>query len=333
MNQIRIVSLPAWSLALLIGVGGVTSCRSDRPPNGTPTAEQATTPGLPLTALRRDFKDSLPIPVGEKLEYEVKLSRFPVYTSLGIVTFEYLGPTGDPRTEPMIKGLNVEFNPPPEDRFLHLRAVVVSKGFLVKLFGADLKYRYETLADLRDFSAHLDLTEIEEGKDHSVQSIIYDRQQQQVKYLFTDLAKSEAPPRAKFLPLQDGMMSLLSAFYFTRLQDYKSGHLLRFPVSTKETNYQFEIVVGGHQTLKTPCGKIKAVKLEPKLFGPGRLLNKKGEMTMWVTENRRHVPLQIVAKSGGATITVRLTNYRDREKSCQIDDPRPEETSTQNREP
>src|SRR5262245_10066817 len=46
---------------------------------------------LSLATLRRDFKNSFPIPAGEKLEYEIKYSRFPIYASVGVVTFENLG--------------------------------------------------------------------------------------------------------------------------------------------------------------------------------------------------------------------------------------------------
>jgi hypothetical protein len=286
-------------------------------------------PGSSLATLRRDFKDSLPIPVGEKLEYEVKFSRFPLKATVGVVTFEYLG-TVTNREEntsaadlgsPLIKGLNVVFNPKPGDQFVHLRATAVSKGILVAILGADVKDRFETLANSSDFSARLHLTEIKEGKKQSVQSIVYDQTQQQVKYLTTDLTKPEAPPRSKFLPHQEGMMSLLSAFYFVRLQKYKEGQTLRFPVSTDENNYQFDVVVGKRSKLKTPCGKVQAIKLEPKLFGPGRIFSKKGEMAMWVTDNKRHVPLQLIAKTGAGTITARLTNYNNRKKNCQIDDP------------
>src|SRR5262245_3646628 len=53
----------------------------------------APVPSYPLAPLTRDFKDSLPIQVGEKLEYEVKYSRYKLINgTLGIVTFEYPGP-------------------------------------------------------------------------------------------------------------------------------------------------------------------------------------------------------------------------------------------------
>ena len=270
----------------------------------------------PIATLRRDFKDSFPIPAGEKLEYEVKLSRFPLYISVGVVTFENLGkianrpvseaPASDQNekkpSEPLIKGMNIEYTPAPDDHILHLRAIAVSKGMLLGLLGYDVRDRFETLVDMRDFSARVSLKEMKEGKKHAIQSALFDSADKQVKYLTTDLNKPDAPPRpnAKPLPRQDGMLSLLSAFYFVRLQKLKEGQMLTFPVSTDEENYQFEVLVGKRESLKTDCGKIKTVRLEPKLFGPGRLITRQGEMSMWVSDDSKHTPLQVVAKTAVA---------------------------------
>ncbi|HKX32713.1 MAG TPA: DUF3108 domain-containing protein [Blastocatellia bacterium] len=321
----RIISTSLLALMVIVGLGATSPIQAQQ------SAEQiGSTSSVPLATLRREFKDSLPIPVGEKLVYEVKYARFPLKATVGQVTFEYLGTItsradenqpGSNFAAPLISGLNVVFNPLPGDQFVHLRATAVSKGILVAILGADVKDRFETLANSHDFSARLHLTEIKEGKKNTVQSIIYDQGQQQIKYLTTDLSKPEAPPKSKFLPHQDGMMSLLSAFYFVRLQKYKEGQYLRFPVSTDEKNYQFDVKVGKREKIKTACGKVQTIKLEPQLFGPGRIFSKKGEMTMWVTDNKKHVPLQLVAKTAAGTITAKLINYNNRKKSCSVDDP------------
>jgi hypothetical protein len=291
------------------------------------------TPNVSLAPLRRDFKNSLPIPAGEKLEYEVKYSRFPIYASVGVVTFENLGEVtnrpapnvpgapGDPnpgKPEPLIPGSNVEFTPAPDDQILRLRANAVSKGMLIAILGVDVRDRFETLVDLRDFSARISLKETKEGKKHTIQTAVFDSADRQVKYTTSDLNNPQAPPRVKPLPCQDGMLSLLSAFYFVRLQKLKEGQTLSFPVSTDEANYQFEIRVGKRESLKTDCGKIKTVRIEPKLFGAGRLIARPGEMTMWLSDDPSHTPLQLVAKTVSGTVTAKLLKYKDQ---CNLLDP------------
>jgi hypothetical protein len=308
-------------------------------------------PNLSLATLRRDFKSSFPIPAGEKLEYEIKFSRFPIYASVGVITFENLGEVANPPAtnasngsnasnapgvpgepgvsaakdqypgkppEPLIQGSHVEFRPAPNDQILRLRATAVSKGMLIALFGIDVRDRFETLVDLRDFSARISLKETKEGKKHTIQTAFFDTADQQVKYTTSDLNNPQAPLRLKPLPRLDGMSSLLSAFYFVRLQKLKEGQTLVFPVSTDEANYQFEILVGKRESIKTECGKVKTVRIEPKIFGPGRLISRQGEMTLWLSDDSKHAPLQAVAKTSSGTVTAKLLNFKDK---CNILDP------------
>ncbi len=295
------------------------------------------TPNYPLATLRRDFKGSLPIPAGEKLEYEVKFSRFPLYLNVGVVTFEYLGPVdpkqlqkqvsdkepADSSNEPLIKGLNIEFNSTPDDSLLRLRATAVSKGMLISLLGYEVKDRFEALVDANDFSARLAFMEIKENKQHTTQSAVFDPASEQVKYLTTDLADPGKPPREKVLPYQDGMSSLLPVLYFLRLQKYKEGQLFRIPVSYDEKNYQFDILVGKREKIKTGCGKVKTVRLEPKLFG-GRFFRPQGEMTIWLSDDRRRIPLRLIAKTSSGMVSAKLIKFKN---NCHIEDPEVEVTT------
>ncbi|HEV2669329.1 MAG TPA: hypothetical protein VG324_30710, partial [Blastocatellia bacterium] len=93
MKKLLITSLLAMALLAQPGAGQIGAQQAGKDQAG---AEQtasatATAPTYPVATLRRDFKDSFPIPAGEMLEYEIKLSRFPIYPSLGILTFENLG--------------------------------------------------------------------------------------------------------------------------------------------------------------------------------------------------------------------------------------------------
>jgi Protein of unknown function (DUF3108) len=334
MKRHFIISLLAMALLAPLRAGQTGAQQTAKDQAGKDQAASVTTtaPADTVATLRRDFKDSFPIPAGEKLEYEVKISRFPLPrpVSLGVLTFESLGAvtsrqdsetaTGDQQKAPtpLIQGLNTELAPAPDEQLWRLRATAVSKGMFVAMVGFDANYRYETLVDLRDFSARANVKEVKEGKKHFVQSSLFDRAEQQVKYLTTDLTKPDAPPRAKPMPRQDGMLSLLSAIYFVRLQKLNEGQMLTFPVSSDEENYQFEVLVGKRESIKTECGKVRTVRLEPKLFGPGRFFSKlQGEMTMWVSDDNKRTPLRLVAKTSKGTVTAKLLNFK---KKCNIID-------------
>lgn len=301
-------------------------------PKPTPTPQV----NLPLATLRRDFKTAFPIPVGEKLEYEVRYSRFPLYATVGIVTFEFSGQTqfNQPGTDgsaesviantPLIAGLNVEFKPSPEDQFFRLRASAVSKGLLIAIIGFDVKDRFETLVDARDFSARASFKEIKEGKKHQALSTLFNQTDQSVKFASKDLNNQQAPLREKSAAREDGMLDLLSAFYFVRLQKLKEGQLIRFPVNDDGVNYWFDIVVGKHEKLNTACGKVKTIKIEPKLLGPGQLISRPGEMTMWMTDDNLHIPLKLVAKTSSGTVNAKLINFKNKCKLIDDEEKNPE---------
>src|SRR5215470_6450247 len=145
MKRIFITSLLTVALLVLLGAGRTGAQQSeraeravrgqtDKAPAGKEQMASATAPesNYTIAPLRRDFKNSFPIPAGEKLEYEIKLSRFPIYASVGVVTLENLGEiavqqklvdqtTQEKKAEPLINGLNIEFTPAPDEQILRLR--------------------------------------------------------------------------------------------------------------------------------------------------------------------------------------------------------------------
>ena len=308
------------SLSFADLIGGASAQQSTDKAKPTPTPKPLDK--LPLVALRREFKSGFPIPVGEKLEYEVRFSRFPVYATVGVVTFEFLGQakfaapssetSANGSAEPAIAGLNVEFAPTPEDQFFRLRASAISKGLLIAIAGVDVRDRFETLVNAQDFAARVAFKEIKEGKKHLAQTALFNASEKNVKFTVNDLNNKQATPKEKSAVREDGMLDLLSAFYFVRLQTMKEGQLIRFPVNDDGENYWFDIVVGKRETLKTDCGKVKTIKIEPKLFGPGQLFSRPGTMTMWMTDDALHIPLKLEAKTSSGLVKAKLLNFKNK---------------------
>ena len=98
--------------------------------------------------------------------------------------------------------------------------------------------------------------------------------------------------------------------------------MIRFPVSDEGENYTFDVVVGKKEQLKTDCGKIKTIRIEPKLFGKDQIFGREGTMTMWLTDNKQHIPVRMIARTGGNTLSGRLLNFKT---NCQIAEAEQEE--------
>ncbi|MFN7949060.1 MAG: DUF3108 domain-containing protein [Blastocatellia bacterium] len=257
-------------------------------------------------APRREFKVAPLTLAGEKLTYEVKFSRFPIYATVGEVTFELLGKAPDPLPGNLIEELNAGFKPNEGDHFIHLRAVAVAKGFLIKLFGVSAQDRFETLVDEHDFSARLSFKRIQEGKKNLSLTTVFDRDRDAAAYQVRDFSKPQEEPKETSVKTVPGTLDLLSAIYFVRTQKLKTGETLRFPVNDDGQQYEFEILVGKTEKLKTDLGKFKTIRIEPKLFGQGKFISRPGEMTMWLTDDDRRIPVKVVAKTSTGTVTASL---------------------------
>ena len=330
-RTLRATALPLAHFSLLAGVdcARIFPCQQWKMEKGqwsqwmgaviaTQTSSQIV-PNLPLATIQHNFK-TLPFKPGEKLTYELKFTRFPLNAKVGEVTFEFVAEANAENWREDFADLNIPFSPQPAEQFYRLRASAVSKGIITAIIGYDVNDRYATLVNREDFSARLHLREIKEGKKRVRQSALFEGEQ--VTYLSSNLNQPEAPAKTKALPRQPASLDLLSAFFFVRLQKLKEGELIRYPVSDDFENYSFDIVVGKKEQLKTECGKIKTIRIEPKLFGKDQLFGREGTMTMWLTDNKQHTPVRMIAKTGGSTISARLLNFK---ANCQIAEPTEEE--------
>ena len=252
-----------------------------------------------VLAPRRDVKQ-LPFPLSEKLTYDLRFTRVPLSISAGTIVFQSVGISAQPAVD------KLEFKPQPEDRLLHLRAIITAKGLLLKIFGLSVNDRFETLVDAHDFRMRAVLREIEEGKKHNLQTGLFDYEKNEANYRTVDLNAPQNPAREKLVKLEPDMQDLLSAFYLLRLQEIIEGMRYKFPLVYEGERREFDLLIHGREEVETDLGKFKTIKLELKLFGPGRLSLREGEFFMWVTDDTSHMPVKLVAKASGATITASL---------------------------
>lgn len=251
-------------------------------------------------ALHREFKQ-FPFKAGERLTYELRFTKLPISINAGTIIFENLGVTAQPNID------KLEFKALPDDQLLHLRAVVTAKGLLLRLFGLSVNDRFETLVDAKDFRMRAVLREIQEGKKHNLQTGSFDYEKKEAHYRTLDMNNLQHGAREKILKLEPDMQDLLSAFYLIRLQELKEGAMYKFPLVYEGERKEFDFLVYGGEDVQTDLGKFKTIKLEPKLFGPGRLSAREGEFFLWVTDDAIHMPVKLVVKASGATITASLT--------------------------
>lgn len=126
-----------------------------------------------------------------------------------------------------------------------------------------------------------------------------------------DPAKHEAVRRGdEYATVPTPVFDPLSVIVQLRRVDLAAGKTYRYPVFADGKLYTLEAVVTGRETVTTEAGTFRTVVVEPRMEAGG-IFQQKGKMTIWYTDDARHVPVRIATdvKIGSITATLKhVTN-------------------------
>lgn len=107
-----------------------------------------------------------------------------------------------------------------------------------------------------------------------------------------------------------GHLSVIDAFLAVRNLKLTPGETVKIPVFDSRKRYEIEVNVSAKkETLKAPWGEmVRCLVIVPKLKSEGIFTNK-GKMTLWITDDERHIPLKVRAKIKFGRIFAHLTGY------------------------
>ncbi|HEY6843073.1 MAG TPA: DUF3108 domain-containing protein [Thermoanaerobaculia bacterium] len=106
-----------------------------------------------------------------------------------------------------------------------------------------------------------------------------------------------AVPRPVFDPL--------SLVYHLRALNLQPGTVQRFTVYADAKVYTLEADVLRTETIGTSAGSFQTVVVEPKMQGAG-IFKDEGTMTIWFTNDARHIPVRIRSELKVGSITANL---------------------------
>jgi len=74
--------------------------------------------------------------------------------------------------------------------------------------------------------------------------------------------------------------------------------------------YKIPVRVTARELQKSVLGKVWCYRLEPEVFGAGRLIEDEGSMILWITDDARRLPVrsQINAKIGRVEVKLKRIN-------------------------
>lgn len=118
---------------------------------------------------------------------------------------------------------------------------------------------------------------------------------------------------SKVLKSVEGVQDMLSAFYYLRSLDQselKVGTVKNMNIWIDDEMFPFQLRVTGTENLKTKFGYINCLKIIP-LVKSGRVFKEKEGVTLWVSNDKNHIPISIKAQLAVGSLKADLENYKN----------------------
>jgi len=225
-----------------------------------------------LVASAQPKQENVPWADGEKLVYEAKFTRI---ISIGAVADLVFDARHDVATGNYVFKANAD-----------------SKGSLLKLFRFSFQQDYETVFDPAKGRV-LKTTKHDVQKDRIRDSITeFDWEEKRVTFVETDPKNATRPPRRIASKIEDGTHDLTSGMYYLRMQPMSVGKQIEITVSDSGLVYTVPVYVTAREQQKSIFGKVWCWRVEPVVFGTGRLIEQKGSMIIWFTDDDRRIPVR-----------------------------------------
>jgi len=232
--------------------------------------------------------NQVPFARGEELFYEAEFSKA-LLRGANIGEFRFSA-----RSEPTAAG-----DP------LRLVGDVVSKGFFAKLAGIRFHEHVESIVDPDRFIVLRTNKLDEQGKRVRTSEATFDHERRRVTWTERDPNQNQ-PPRITSLDFSEPIQDVLSMIYFVRTQKLEVGKSFEIPVSDSGQVYRMTVAVVERKHIKCVLGRVSAIRIEPAMFGEGRMLRGQGKISIWITEDSRHLPVWAHLNLNVGTVDIKL---------------------------
>jgi len=190
---------------------------------------------------------------------------------------------------------------------LSFSADVSSKGFFARLFNLKFRERVESTVEPASFTVQKTTILDEQGKRVRATESTFDRSKGQMTWTSRDPNNPSAEPRHAVTEFSGQLQDVLSAIYFIRTQPLAVGKSFDIFIGDGGKVYTIPVRVVEKRKVRTILGRIDVLRVNPELFGPDRLIEKeKGEFSIWITDDARHIPVASRVKTDYGTFEIKL---------------------------
>jgi hypothetical protein len=188
-----------------------------------------------------------------------------------------------------------------------IKAEARSKGTLLKLFRFSFLQRFESTIDDRDFRVIRTVKHDVQKERVRDSEALFDYGDKRVTWTETDPKEPMKPPRKIASEIEGTTHDLISGVYSLRMLPLAVGKTFNLKISDSGLVYDVPVKVTAREVQKTEIGKVNCFRVEPQVFGQGRLVEGKGSMIIWITDDARRLPVrsQVNASIGKIEIKIR----------------------------
>ena len=187
---------------------------------------------------------------------------------------------------------------------LKLTGDISSKGFFSKLFNLRFREQIESIVEPRSFTVQLTKKIDEQGKRARVSETTY--RDGKVVWTESDPNNPSRPKRTAEAAFAGQVQDVLSAIYYLRTQPLQVGKNFEITVSDSGVVYQVPVLVVEKKKKKTVLGRVDAFRVDPQVFGPGKMLSDDGQFSIWITDDRKRIPVSARIKMKYGTFDINL---------------------------
>jgi hypothetical protein len=178
---------------------------------------------------------------------------------------------------------------------------VGSVGLVSKLFKVEDDYSANLTESLCAESTQMSSLE---GNRSRETKVTYDAAQQKAIYVERDRVKNVSL-ESKETPIPACVHDTLGGLYFLRTLNLEPGQSINEAVSDGKKSASVKVEAQQREDVKTPLGAFKTVRYEIYLFN-GVLYKRPAHLNVWLTDDRRKLPVQIRVRMSIAVGTINL---------------------------
>ena len=240
------------------------------------------------TRAQQPARTPLPFERGEELIYQGEFTRG-LLRGVEVAEFRFKS-----TTEHVARGAD-------DSAVLHLTGDVVSKGIFPRIAGFKFHQHVESTTDLEPFTAlHTDKVE-EQGKRKRVLEAVFDHKTHKVLW-----SERSPNPQSGAFDFTEPIQDVLTVIYYLRTQKLETGKSFDVPVTDAGRVFRMSVAAVEEKEIDTVLGRVKAIRVVPALFGDTSLVRGRGQLSIWITDDDRRLPVRAQLKVDLGTFDIKL---------------------------